>query len=328
MSVLRVEELRTHFFTDDGVVKAVDGVSFEVERGRILGLVGESGSGKSVTNLSVLRLVPSPPGRYVGGRILFHGEDILKMPEADLRRLRGNRIAMIFQDPMTSLNPYLRVSRQIGEVLELHEGMSRRGANKRATELLEMVGIPDPETRIDQYPHEFSGGMRQRVMIAMALACKPELLLADEPTTALDVTIQAQILDLIRDLCRELGTAVILVTHDLGVVAGLADDVAVMYAGRIVEQAPVVSLFSQPQHPYTKALLSAIPVPKPGRKKDRVILKGDVPNPIDPPSGCHFHTRCPVAEDRCRSGAGPATVNVSATHSASCHLIQGNGGSA
>ncbi len=297
MSVLRVEELRTHFFTDDGVVKAVDGVSFEVERGRILGLVGESGSGKSVTNLSVLRLVPSPPGRYVGGRILFHGEDILKMPEADLRRLRGNRIAMIFQDPMTSLNPYLRVSRQIGEVLELHEGMSRRGANKRATELLEMVGIPDPETRIDQYPHEFSGGMRQRVMIAMALACKPELLLADEPTTALDVTIQAQILDLIRDLCRELGTAVILVTHDLGVVAGLADEVAVMYAGRIVEQAPVVSLFSQPQHPYTKGLLAS--VPRLDSRAQLLPIDGLPPNVADLPPGCAFAPRCPERSEAC-----------------------------
>ena len=297
MSVLSVENLQTHFFTDDGVVKAVDGVSFEVERGKILGLVGESGSGKSVTNLSCLRLVPTPPGRYVGGRILFHGEDILTMPERKLRSLRGNRIAMIFQDPMTSLNPYLRVSKQIGEVLELHEGMDSKAARKRSIELLEMVGIPDPSKRIDQYPHEFSGGMRQRVMIAMALACKPELLLADEPTTALDVTIQAQILDLIRELCRDLGTAVILVTHDLGVVAGLADDVAVMYAGRIVERGPVVPLFREPQHPYTQGLLASVP-----RLDSRGALspiEGLPPNVADLPPGCSFAPRCPQRHDAC-----------------------------
>jgi len=297
MSVLKVEGLRTHFHTDDGVVKAVDGVSFEVEAGKILGLVGESGSGKSVTNLSVLRLVPTPPGRYEGGRILFHGEDVLSMPEAKLRSLRGNRIAMIFQDPMTSLNPYLRVSRQIGEVLELHEGLSRSEARSRSIELLERVGIPDPTKRVDQYPHEFSGGMRQRVMIAMALACKPELLLADEPTTALDVTIQAQILDLIKGLCRDLGTAVILVTHDLGVVAGLADDVAVMYAGRIVERGPVVPLFREPQHPYTEGLLAS--VPRLDTRGALTPIEGLPPNVADLPPGCAFAARCPHVEDRC-----------------------------
>ncbi|MCP4804428.1 MAG: ABC transporter ATP-binding protein [Proteobacteria bacterium] len=297
MSVLSVQGLQTYFDTDDGVVKAVNGVSFDVNAGEILGLVGESGSGKSVTNLSILRLVPTPPGRYAGGRVLFKGEDVLKMPESELRGLRGKRIAMIFQDPMTSLNPYLRVSRQIGEVLELHEGMSSSQALKRSTELLEMVGIPDPAARVHQYPHEFSGGMRQRVMIAMALACKPELLLADEPTTALDVTIQAQILELIRGLCRELGTAVILVTHDLGVVAGVADRVAVMYAGRIVEQADVVPLFRDPQHPYTRGLLAS--VPRLDTRGELQPIEGLPPNVADLPPGCAFAPRCANKVARC-----------------------------
>ena len=295
--VLQVDNLQTHFHTEHGVVKAVDGVSFEVRRGEVLGLVGESGSGKSVTNLSILRLLPTPPARYAGGRILFGGQDLLTLPESALRAYRGNRIAMIFQDPMTSLNPYLRVSRQIGEVLELHQGMSRKASHKRGIELLEMVGIPAPAQRIDQYPHQFSGGMRQRVVIAMALACKPELLLADEPTTALDVTIQAQILELIQGLAKDLGTAVILVTHDLGVVAGVADRLAVMYAGRIVERGPVDEVFAHPQHPYTRGLLASVPrldtrgalQPIPGMPPDLSALKGD----------CAFRPRCSQAHDAC-----------------------------
>ena len=315
--VLRVEGLQTFFDTDDGVVKAVNGVSFSVGRGKVLGLVGESGSGKSVTNLSVLRLVPTPPGRYAGGRILFKGQDLLTMQEPELRRLRGKSIAMIFQDPMTSLNPYLRVSRQLGEVLELHEGMSRQQAKARSIELLEMVGIPDPAKRIDQYPHEFSGGMRQRVMIAMALACKPELLLADEPTTALDVTIQAQILDLIRDLARELGTAVILVTHDLGVVAGMADDIAVMYAGRIVERGPVEQLFGEPQHPYTQGLLAS--VPRLDSRGHLQPIEGLPPNVQTLPPGCAFAPRCPHAHGRC--GEQPPWFG-SPERGAACWLLE------
>ncbi|MCB9662501.1 MAG: ABC transporter ATP-binding protein [Alphaproteobacteria bacterium] len=295
--VLQVEDLQTHFHTEHGVVKAVDGVSFEVGRGEIMGLVGESGSGKSVTNLSILRLVPTPPGRFAGGRILFQGEDLLTLPEARLRTYRGNRIAMIFQDPMTSLNPYLRVSRQIGEVLELHKGIDRAQAHRRSIELLEMVGIPDPARRVDQYPHEFSGGMRQRVVIAMALACEPELLLADEPTTALDVTIQAQILELIQGLAKELGTAVVLVTHDLGVVAGVADKVAVMYAGRIVERGPVGALFSRPMHPYTRGLLAS--VPRLDTRGRLVPVRGMPPDLTTLGEGCAFRDRCPEAFDRC-----------------------------
>ncbi len=316
-TVLEVKALQTWFDTDEGVVKAVDGVSFSVQRGKVLGLVGESGSGKSVTNLSVLRLVPTPPGRYAGGQILFHGDDLLDLSEAELRKLRGKRIAMIFQEPMTSLNPYLRVSRQIGEVLELHEGMSRSQAHARSIELLEMVGIPDPAARVDQYPHEFSGGMRQRVMIAMALACKPELLLADEPTTALDVTIQAQILDLIRDLARELGTAVILVTHDLGVVAGMADDIAVMYAGRIVERGPVERVFANPQHPYTQGLLAS--VPRLDTRGQLQPIEGLPPNVQDLPPGCAFAPRCPHQHSRC--GAYPPWFGPEAD-GASCWLLE------
>ncbi|TNE91974.1 MAG: ABC transporter ATP-binding protein [Deltaproteobacteria bacterium] len=297
MSLLRVEDLHTHFHTEYGTVKAVNGVSFEVDRGEIMGLVGESGSGKSVTNLSILKLIPTPPGEYAGGRILFDGEDLLKTPESKLRTYRGNRIAMIFQDPMTSLTPYMRVSRQLTEVLELHQGMTGRAAKKRAIELLEMVGIPDPANRVDSWPHEFSGGMRQRVMIAIALACKPELLLADEPTTALDVTIQAQILELIKDLAREHGTAVIMVTHDLGVVAGIADKVSVMYGGRIVERAPVEPLFASPKHPYTRGLLAS--VPRLDSRGELTPVKGSPPDLTALPPGCAFAPRCPLVHDQC-----------------------------
>jgi len=289
--LLSVRGLQTWFHTEYGTVKAVDGVSFDVRPGQVLGLVGESGSGKSVTNLSILRLVPTPPGEYVGGEVHFGGQDLLKASERTLREMRGNRIAMIFQDPMTSLTPYLRVSRQIAEVLELHEGLGRKAARRRAVSLLEQVGLPDPARRIDQYPHQFSGGMRQRVTIAMALACRPELLLADEPTTALDVTIQAQILDLIRALAVEHGTAVILVTHDLGVVAGLADDIAVMYAGRIVEKGSVDRVFSAPKHPYTAGLLKS--VPRLDTRGPLEPIPGQPPDLSDLPPGCPFAPRCP-----------------------------------
>lgn len=299
MPLLQVKDLRTHFHTEHGVVKAVDGVSFELEPGEILGLVGESGSGKSVTNLSILQLVPQPPGVYVGGEILFEGQDILKMDTATIRGLRGHRIAMIFQDPMTSLNPTLRVGRQITEVLELHLKLSAKEARERAISLLEKVGIPGPAERVDQYPHELSGGMRQRVVIAMALACEPTLLLADEPTTALDVTIQAQILELIQTLAKETGTAVVLVTHDLGVVAGVADKVAVMYGGRIVERGPVVELYQNPQHPYTRGLLAS--VPRLDTRGALVPIPGMPPDLANMGSACAFAPRCPLADAACQT---------------------------
>src|SRR3954466_16168909 len=260
-TILSVRDLRTYFETEDGTVKAVDGISFELERGETLGIVGESGSGKSVTNLSIIRLIPEPPGKIVSGEILFDGEDIRSIPIEDLRRIRGKRIAMIFQDPMTSLNPFMRISKQLMEMTELHLGYKKDQAYEHAIKMLDMVGIPDARSRIDSYPHEFSGGMRQRVMIAMALSCEPELLIADEPTTALDVTIQAQILELIKKLKEDTGTSVILITHDLGLVAGMTDHLIVMYAGRIFEQAPTKELFARSANPYTRGLLRSVPDP-------------------------------------------------------------------
>jgi oligopeptide/dipeptide ABC transporter ATP-binding protein len=288
--LLEVKGLRTSFHTREGVVRAVTGVDFHVDRGEIMGLVGESGCGKSVTSLSIMRLV-APPGRIEAGEVLFDGEDLLKLPINDMRRLRGDRISMIFQQPTSSLNPVMDVGRQIGEVLEIHRKMKEGAARKRALELLKMVGIPDPERRLKAFPHEMSGGMAQRVMIAMGLALEPELLIADEPTTALDVTIQAQILDLMRGLQRETGTAIILITHDLGVVAEMCDRVAVMYAGEIVEQADVATLFREPKHPYTQGLIGSIPVM--GIVRDELAtIPGNVPNLIDLPIGCRFAPRC------------------------------------
>ncbi|MEE9298291.1 MAG: ABC transporter ATP-binding protein [Acidimicrobiia bacterium] len=288
--LLQVNGLSTWFHTRDGIVKAVDGVSFEVHRGEVLGLVGESGCGKSVTSLSIMQLVPSP-GRNEGGEVLFDGENILEMSRRELESLRGERISMIFQQPQSSLNPVTSVGVQISEVFEIHRRLKRAVGEERAVELLTRVGIPDPVERIEGYPHEFSGGRAQRVMIAMALALKPELLIADEPTTALDVTIQAQILDLIRDLRREEGTAVILITHDLGVVAEMADRVAVMYAGEIVEEADTESLFADPKHPYTQGLISSIPVL--GEVETELdVIPGNVPNLVDLPVGCRFADRC------------------------------------
>ena len=260
-NLLEVRDLRTYFETEDGTVKAVDGITFDLERGETLGIVGESGSGKSVTNLSIIRLIPDPPGKIVSGEIIFDGQDVLGMSKEQVRRIRGKRIAMIFQDPMTSLNPFMRISKQLMEITELHLGHSSNQAYEHAIKMLETVGIPDARSRVDSYPHEFSGGMRQRVMIAMALSCEPELLIADEPTTALDVTIQAQILELIKKLKEDTGTSVILITHDLGVVAGMTDHIIVMYAGKVFEQAPTRELFAVPGNPYTKGLLKSVPDP-------------------------------------------------------------------
>jgi len=297
--LLEVRDLKTHFFTDDGVVRAVDGVSYDLRAGETLAVVGESGSGKSVTSLSILRLVPTPPGRIIGGEILFRGRNLLQLTEAQMRSIRGKEISMIFQEPMTSLNPVYTCGEQILEVLMLHEKLDRRAARVRAIEMLKLVGIPSPEQRVDEYPHQMSGGMRQRVMIAMALACRPAVLIADEPTTALDVTIQAQILELLKGLQRELGMSVLLITHDLGVVAETADRVAVMYAGQVVEYCDVRAAFRRTLHPYTAGLLASLP--RLGGTSERLrVIPGNVPNPVRFPSGCRFHPRCPIAQDRCR----------------------------
>jgi oligopeptide/dipeptide ABC transporter ATP-binding protein len=293
-SVLSVHDLQTHFFTRDGVVQAVAGVSFDVEEGRVLGIVGESGCGKSVTALSIMGLIPKPPARVVGGEVLWQGRDLTQLSERELEDVRGKEIAMIFQDPMTSLNPTLTIGTQVTEMLRRHEGLSRKAAKVRAAELLDEVGIPSPKRRLDDYPHRLSGGMRQRVMIAIAIACDPALLIADEPTTALDVTVQAQILDLLEDLRQEHRMAMIIITHDMGVVAEAADDVLVMYAGQVVEQAPVLELFDHPEHPYTEALLGALPqVEGDGVRTGRLTaIPGRPPDLIDPPQACRFAPRC------------------------------------
>jgi len=298
--ILTVENLYTQFKTDDGIVKAVDGVSFDLMPGETLGLVGESGSGKSVTCLSVIRLIDCPPGSHPNGSILFDGHDLLTASESKLRDIRGNRISMIFQDPMTSLNPFLKVGRQLTEVLEIHKGLSAAAAKELAIEMLDRVGIPAPVQRFSQYPHEFSGGMRQRVMIAMALLCEPELLIADEPTTALDVTIQAQILELMSDLKRDFKTSVILITHDLGVVAGTTDRVAVMYAGKIIEQGTTEQVFGSPMHPYTRGLLKSVPRVDEAAGQQLHVIPGLPPDLSDLPSGCPFHPRCAEVVPECQ----------------------------
>jgi len=314
--LLRVQGLTTRFFTEDGVVHAVENVSFGVRPGEVLGVVGESGCGKSVTGLSIMRLLPDPPGRIVSGVIDFQGEDLLRLNDDEMRAIRGNKIAMIFQDPMTSFNPVLTIGRQIGEVLELHEGLRPAQARERAIELLRMVGIPTPERRVRDYPHQYSGGMRQRAMIAMALACKPALIIADEPTTGLDVTIQAQILELLRLLQRETGAAIIMITHDMGVVAGMCDRAIVMYGGRVVEEANVFDLFADPRHPYTIALLGA--VPRTDRVRDRLVpISGLPPDLIAPEAGCAFAPRCPFAFDDCW-GKTPRLFTVGAGHTVAC----------
>jgi len=301
--LLEVENLQTQFVTDTGLVRAVDGVSFQVKRGEVMGIVGESGCGKSVTNLSILGLLPKPQGRIAGGAVRFDGTDLVGASEDQLRRIRGNRIAMIFQDPMTSLNPYLRVEEQLAEVVQLHLGLDRKAAVKRAVDLLERVGISDAANRIRSYPHEFSGGMRQRVMIAMALLCDPDVLIADEPTTALDVTIQAQILELLNELREERGMAIIFITHDLGVVAGMCDRVLVMYAGRIVEEAPTAELYADPHHPYTQALLRSVPRLDESTHGKLFSIEG-LPPRLDrePFTACTFAPRCPLVQDVCRQG--------------------------
>ena len=315
--LLQVRDLRTSFFTDDGEVKAVDGVTFDVEEGETLGLVGESGCGKSVSALSLLRLIPSPPGKIIGGEVIFEGEDLLKVSENEIRHVRGNKIAMIFQEPMTSLNPVLTIGRQLTEGLELHMNMDGSSATNRAVQLLEMVGIPEAETRIRDYPHQFSGGMRQRVMIAMALSCNPKLLLADEPTTALDVTIQAQVLEILARLSRELGTSIIIITHNLGVVARYADRVNVMYAGRIVETATAKRLYANPQHPYTVGLLTSVPRLDQERKQKLQVIEGVPPDLINLPEGCAFYDRCTFRVDRCKAEA-PPLMPVEDKHLAAC----------
>ena len=299
--ILEVKNLKTYFYTDEGVVKAVDNVSFQLHKGEVLGIVGESGSGKSVTNLSIMNLVQMPPGKIIGGEVLFHGEDILKMTEKKIRSIRGSKISMIFQDPMTSLNPFLRISTQMIETLKLHQKLSGKDARQRAIELLTMAGIPAAEERIDNYPHQFSGGMCQRVMIAMGLSCNPEILIADEPTSALDVTIQAQILDIMKDLTQKFGAAVILITHSLGVVAGMCDTIYVMYAGRIVERGNTIDIFDNPKHPYTKGLIKSVPRLDKQNTERLFSIPGQPPNVIDLPACCPFFPRCAEVMDICKT---------------------------
>jgi len=323
-TLLEVNGLQTYFDTIDGVLKAVDGVTFSLDRGATLGIVGESGSGKSVTALSIMRLIPMPPGRFAGGDIRYEDRSILEMSAAEVRSLRGNNIAMIFQDPMTSLNPVYRVGKQIGESLRLHKGMSRKSADVRAAELLDVVGIPNASQRAKDYPHQFSGGMRQRAMIAMAVACDPDILIADEPTTALDVTIQAQILDLMIELQQEKDTAIIMITHDLGIVADMVDNVMVMYAGRPVEEGTVDQVFYDPKHPYTWGLLDSLPRYDVDDKGRLIPIEGQPPSLIAVPSGCAFHPRCPYARDVCRAEE-PKLSNLGDGHVAACHFAGSSG---
>ncbi len=305
-TILEIKDLCVEFQTVEGKVQAVDHLSYTLHKGEKLGIVGESGSGKSVSSLAMLQLIPNPPGRVTGGEILYKGQDLVRLSEKEMQKLRGNEISMIFQEPMTSLNPIIQCGKQIAESLRLHRGMNKKEAMQEAVRMMKEVGIANPEIRVHEYPHQMSGGMRQRVMIAMALACRPQILIADEPTTALDVTIQAQILDLIRDLNRETGTAVLFITHDLGVVSELCDTVIVMYTGHIVEQAPVKDLFRDPKHPYTVGLLNAIPSITKDRKPLQTI-EGMVPNPTERVEGCSFWPRCPHASERCRKQEPPVT---------------------
>lgn len=315
--LLDVRNLRTEFVTQDGLVHAVNGVTFQLEEGETLGLVGESGSGKSVSMLSVMRLIPMPPGRISSGEVIFQGQDLLKLGNEEMRQVRGNKIAMVFQDPMTSLNPVLTIGTQIGEALELHLGMTKDKARKRSAELLKMVNIPEADRRLDDYPHQFSGGMRQRVMIAMGLSCNPSLLIADEPTTALDVTIQAQIIDIVKRLKRELGMAIIWITHDLGVIAGMADRINVMYAGYIVETAPNKEIFSNPLHPYTVGLLGSIPRLDEARKEKLTPIEGLPPDLVNMPTGCPFYERCRFHSQKCLE-ENPPLLSVGVKHWSAC----------
>jgi oligopeptide/dipeptide ABC transporter ATP-binding protein len=322
--LIEIKNLQTHFFTDEGVVKAVEDVSLTIPKGKTLGLVGESGCGKSVTAMSIIRLI-SPPGRIVGGTITLHDKDkqvqLSHLSEKEMRKIRGSTIAMIFQEPMTSLNPVFTIGSQIMEAVRLHQDVSKDEAAHIAVEALRRVKIPVPERRMLEYPHQFSGGMRQRVMIAMALACSPQLLIADEPSTALDVTIQAQVLDLLKDLQQETGMSILIITHDLGVIAEMADEVAVMYASKVVEQAPVETLFSDPHHPYTHGLFASRPIPGMSRDKDLYTIKGMVPSPLHFPAGCKFHPRCPYTQDRCESDEGDL-LSIGDDHQVRCHFAK------
>jgi oligopeptide transport system ATP-binding protein len=315
--LLQVKDLRTHFHTEEGLVKAVDGVTFDVQEGETLALVGESGCGKSISALSLLKLIPIPPGRIVSGEVIFEGEDLMKLSENEIRKIRGNRISMVFQEPMTSLNPVLTIGKQMTEALELHLKLSKEAATARAVQLLEMVGVAEAERRITDYPHQFSGGMRQRVMIAMAMACNPRLLIADEPTTALDVTIQAQVLEVMARLSREFGTAVIIITHNLGVVARYADRVNVMYAGRIIEMSTAVEVYRDPRHPYTLGLLKSVPRLDQVTDEKLVPIEGLPPDLGHLPPGCAFYARCTYRIDKCREEYPPLAL-VAENHYAAC----------
>lgn len=324
-ALLEVKDLRTQFFTQDGVVHAVNGISYVLDEGETLGIVGESGCGKSVSVLSIMRLIPDPPGKIVGGEVLFDGKDLLKIREDGIRRVRGNKIAMIFQDPMTSLNPVLTINQQVSEALMLHLGMSKEQARERSIELLDMVGIPEAGDRIDDYPHQFSGGMRQRVMIAMALSCNPSILIADEPTTALDVTIQAQFIELVKRLKDEFGMAVIWITHDLGIIAGIAVRVKVMYAGFFVEAAGVKELYGDPRHPYTLGLLGSVPRVDQVRKEKLTTIEGLPPDLIALPPGCPFYARCSYRLDRCQEER-PTLREIVPGHEIACWVDVKKGG--
>ena len=316
--LLEVDDLKMYFHTEDGVVRAVDGVSYTLDRGETLGVVGESGSGKSVTHMTMMGLIPMPPGKIEGGSVFYRGHDLLNMPEAQMQHVRGNDIAMIFQDPMTSLNPVYKIGKQVGEGLRLHRGYSKEQALKRAVELLDAVGIPEPEKRVNEYPHQFSGGMRQRVMIAMALACDPDILIADEPTTALDVTIQAQIIELMQEMQEKNGNAIVMITHDLGVVADIADKIMVMYAGRPVEFGTADEIFYESRHPYTWGLIRSIPEQATDEKKPLTPIHGNPPALSNLPKGCVFSPRCPYATDKCRAER-PERFETGTGHYAACH---------
>ncbi|MBI3651952.1 MAG: ABC transporter ATP-binding protein [Acidobacteria bacterium] len=318
-ALLEIKDLRVYFHTEDGILKAVDGVSLQMKKGETLGLVGESGCGKSVTAYAILQLLPTPPARYEGGEILFCGENLLAKNESQLRSLRGNRLAMIFQEPMSSLNPIMTIGKQITEAIFEHQKKSKSEAREIAVEMLRRVRIPSPETRFNEYPHQLSGGMKQRAMIAMALICKPQLLIADEPTTALDVTIQAQILEVLKELQHEFAMSVLLITHDLGVVAETCDQVAVMYAGKIVEYATVNELFENPKHPYTHGLFRSLPNLS-ARQATLEAIPGAVPNPLDFPTGCRFRTRCPLAQDLCKQE--PPLGELAPQHFVACHFAE------
>jgi len=319
-NLVEIKNLKTHFFTEDGIVKAVDDVSFNIKKGEIIGVVGESGCGKSVTAMSIMKLIPSPPGKIIAGEILFEDKKILELNDDEMRAIRGNDIAVIFQEPMTSLNPIFTIGYQIEEVIMLHQKLNKVEAKKKAIEMLKLVGVPRAEEIVECYPHELSGGMRQRAMIAMAVSCNPKLLIADEPTTALDVTIQAQILDIMRDLKKKLNTSIMLITHDLGVIAEMAEYVVVMYAGKVIEEAPVIELFQNPMHPYTEGLMKS----KPSLDKDvdrLYSIPGQVPNPINMPEECYFCARCPKAIDICRKQQ-PTIREIKPGHKVACFLYE------